>query len=247
MSSCAIGICSAVERVRWGVWEETVTMAPRSYALAVQAAGAQAFLLPPDESAVESPGPLLERIDALLLAGGADVDPASYHAEPHPETKGTWPERDRFELALTRAALASGMPVLGICRGMQILNVALGGALDQHLPDRIGTEVHRHTPGAFGDHEVRLEPGSLAARASGAERLPVKSHHHQGVAGLGGGLIVTGWSVPDDVVEAIELPGPGFALGVLWHPEEDTKARVIAALIEAVVEDSVPETEEVTR
>ena len=239
MSSCAIGICAAVERVRWGFWEETVTMAPRSYALAVQAAGAQALLLPPDESAIDAPDPLLDRIDAVLLAGGSDVDPASYGADPHPETKGAWPERDRFELALTRAALERGMPVLGICRGMQVLNLARDGSLDQHLPDRIGTDAHRHTPGAFGDHEVRLEPGSLAARAAGAERLFVKSHHHQGVELLGDGLVATGWSLEDDVVEAIELPGHGFSLGVLWHPEEDTKARVIAALVEAASHQEV--------
>ena len=163
-------------------------MAPRSYATAVQAAGAAALLLPPDAAAIEAPDTLLDRIDALLLAGGADVDPGCYGAEPHAETSGTWPERDRFEIALTRRALERGMPVLGICRGMQLLNVAAGGTLVQHLPDVVGNSDHRHTPGAFGDHEVRLAPGSCAARAAGAERLTVKSHHHQGVDRLGAGL-----------------------------------------------------------
>jgi putative glutamine amidotransferase len=120
------------------------------------------------------------------------------------------------------------MPVLGICRGMQLLNVACGGTLDQHLDN---TDRHRHTPGAFGDHEVRLEPGTLAHRAAGAERVPVKSHHHQGIAELGEGLVATGWA-DDDTVEAIELPDRRFALGVLWHPEEDMKSRVIASLVQ---------------
>ncbi len=208
-------------------------MAPRSYATAVQAAGGIALLLPPGDDAREDPGPVLGRIDALLLAGGSDVDPATYGAEQHPETKGVWPDRDSFEVAITRGALDCGMPVLGICRGMQILNIALGGDLTQHLPDRVGHEDHRHTPGSFGDHEVRLEPGSLAAQAAGAERLVVKSHHHQGVDRIGEGLSVCGWSATDDVVEAIELPGHPFALGVLWHPEEDTVSPLIGSLVRA--------------
>ena len=235
MSGAAIGICAAIERVGWGAWEETVTMAPRSYATAVQAAGAVALLLPPDAAAPDDPDRVLERIDGLILAGGSDVGPETYGAERHPETKGTWPERDRFELALARRALDRGMPLLGICRGMQMLNVALGGTLNQHLPDQVGHEDHRHTPGSFGDHEVRLEPSSLAARAAGAERITVKSHHHQGVDRVAEGLTVSGWSLADEIVEAIELPGKGFVLGVLWHPEEDVKSRVIAALVEAVV------------
>ncbi len=168
MSRCAIGICAALERARWGPWEDTVTMLPRSYATAVQAAGGLALLLPPDQAVAEAPDPLLDRLDALILAGGSDVDPATYGAAPHPETGGTWPERDRFEVALARGALERDMPLLGVCRGMQIVNVALGGTLVQHLPDTLGGDEHRHTPGAFADHEVRLEPGSLAAGAAAA-------------------------------------------------------------------------------
>jgi putative glutamine amidotransferase len=232
VSDCAIGICAAVERVRRDPWDEVVTMVQRTYPAAVQRAGGLALILPPDEAASEAPDLLLDRFDGLLLAGGADVDPASYGAEPHPQTGVTWPERDRFEIALGRRAIERGMPVLGACRGMQILNIALGGTLHQHLPDVVGTHVHRHTPGVFGDHEVRLEPGSLAARAVGAERSLVKSHHHQGLAELGDGLVATGWS-DDGLIEAVELPGEPFVLGVLWHPEEEEASRVIASLVEA--------------
>lgn len=228
-----VGICAAIERVRWGPWDETVTMAPRSLASAVQKARGIALLLPPDAALAEDPDSLLERFDALLLAGGADLDPASYKAEAHPETRGARPERDAFELALARGALDRDMPVLGACRGMELLNVACGGTLEQHLPDRLSSDRHRHTPGAYGDHEVRLEPGSLAARAAGGGRITVKSHHHQGVGELGKGLAVSGWSEPDDLVEAIELPGRRFALGVLWHPEEDQASKVIGSLVEA--------------
>jgi putative glutamine amidotransferase len=233
VGGCAIGICAALELARWGPWEEEATILPRSYAAAVQRAGALALLVPPHDAAAGGLDSLLDRIDGLILAGGADVDPASYGAQSHPETGPTWPERDRFELALVRRALDRGAPVLGVCRGAQILNVALGGTLVQHLPDAIGNDEHRPTPGAFGDHQVRLEPGSLAARAAAGETVTVKSHHHQGVDGLGEGLVATGWSVDEELIEAIEIPEAPFALGVLWHPEEDERSRVIAALVEA--------------
>lgn len=235
--SIAVGICAAVEQVRWGAWDQPVVMAPRPYVTAVQRAGAVALILAPDDDAAEAPDALLDRIDALLLAGGSDVDPGSYGASPHPETKGTWPERDRFELGLTHRALERDMPVLGICRGMQMLNVACGGTLTQHLPDVVGHAGHRHTPGTFADHEVRLEPGSLAARAARTERLEVKSHHHQGLAELGEDLAATGWAELDGVVEAVESSARRFALGVLWHPEEDTRDRVMEALVSAATQE----------
>jgi putative glutamine amidotransferase len=210
-----------------------VAMVQRTYPTAVQRAGAVALILPPDEAIEGDPDELLDRVDALVLAGGADVDPRTYGATPHPETGPTWPERDRFEIALCRRAIERGMPVLGVCRGMQLLNVALGGTLVQELPEEIGNDRHRHTPGAFGDHEVRLQAGSLAARAVGAEETIVKSHHHQGIDELGGELTATGWSSGDDLIEAVELPGSDYLLGVLWHPEEDERSRVIGSLVEA--------------
>lgn len=236
----AIGICAAVERVSWGVWDGyEVTLAPRGYVKAVQRAGGIAIVLPPDEAAVAEPDLLLDRVDALMLAGGADIDPSSYGAEPHPETRGTWPERDRFELALARRALERDMPVLGICRGMELLNVALGGTLVQHLPEAIGAETHRTVAGTFSEHHVRLDPESLACAAAGLEGFVVWSHHHQGVDQLGEGWRVTGWSKEDELPEAIELPDKRFALGVIWHPEEDESSRVIAALVEAARRDEM--------
>jgi putative glutamine amidotransferase len=229
-----VGICAAVDKVVRGPWEETAVFVQRSYIGAVQRAGGITFVLPPDERAPDAPDAWLDRVHALLLAGGSDVDPASYGAESEPETTGTWPERDRFEVALARRALERELPILGICRGMELLNVACGGTLVQHLPDLTGHEGHRTRPGVFDEHEVRLEPGSLAARVAGGERVRVKSHHHQGVRGIGEGLVATGWSTGDEVIEAIEMPNrAAYALGVLWHPEEDGESRVIESLVEA--------------
>jgi putative glutamine amidotransferase len=174
---------------------------------------------------------MLDRIDALVLGGGADIDPESQGADAHPETVGTNPDRDRFEIALARGALERGMPLLGVCRGMQVLNVACGGTLDQHIPERLGHERHRPVPGAWAEHDVRIEPGSLAARAAGTDRLTVKSHHHQGVDLIPKSLTASAWATDDESVEAIESSDGAFVLGVLWHPEEDPEDRVIPALV----------------
>ena len=221
-----IGICAAIEGASWAAWEVEVNLSPRNYSLAVQRAGGLALILPPDDVVAESPDELLDMLDGLILAGGSDIDPGSYGARPHPETRNTRPERDRFEIALGTRALERDMPVLGICRGMEMLNVIQGGTLNQHL----GLELHRHTPGAFTDHGVRLQSGSLTARVVGDERTDVKSAHHQGLDELGEGVVATGHA-DDDVVEAIELPGHSFAVGVLWHPEEDERSRVVGSLV----------------
>jgi putative glutamine amidotransferase len=214
-----IGICSYLEEIRWGAWADRAAMVPAGYVGAIQRAGGIALVLPPDEATVDEP-------DAL-------VDPATYGADPHPATDPPNELRDAFELALTRRALEREIPLLGICRGMQVLNVAAGGTLHQHLPDIVGHERHRERLGVPGDHEVRLADGSLAARAAGESRHATKSHHHQGVDVLGDGFVVTGWSLAgDDLPEAIEDAGRRFALGVQWHPEADERSRVIAALVE---------------
>jgi putative glutamine amidotransferase len=230
-----IGITAATENVSYGVWDEIPAyMSPASYVRAVQRAGGRPLLLLPDPEDAEDPSGVLDLVDALILTGGAgDVNPALYGQERHPETGPVQEERDAYELALARAAVERGVPTLGICRGMEVLNVVYGGGLEQHLPDVVGHEEHRHAPGTYSDHEVRLEPGSLAARAAGEERSQVKSHHHQGVREIGGGLAVTG-RADDDTVEALEDPSCPFVLGVLWHPEEDEKSQLIKALVAEV-------------
>ena len=231
-----IGVTAASERVSYGVWEEIpAVISPARYIEAVQRAGGRPVLLPPDQEDAEDPAGVLGLLDALVVTGGAgDLDPTLYGDEKHPETGPVQHERDAYELALVRGALERGMPILGICRGMQILNVAYGGTIEQHLPDVLGHEEHRHTPGTFADHEVRLAPDSLAARAAGMDRTPVKSHHHQGIKTVGDGLAVTGRDAEDDSVEAIEDPSCSFVLGVLWHPEEDERSHLIKALVSEV-------------
>jgi putative glutamine amidotransferase len=229
-----IGICTALERARWSVWDMSAALLPFNYLTAIQKAGGLALMIAPDARYEEDPDELIDRIDALILAGGADIDPGAYGSAPHPATINTVPARDRSEIALTRAAIARDMPVLGICRGMQLINVALGGTLRQHLPDVLGHEEHRRAAGSFehADHDVTLTPGSLAARAAAEELHGTKSHHHQGVDALGEGLVVTGLSTLDELPEAIEAPACRFVLGVQWHPEADAESRVIGAVVE---------------
>ena len=234
MARPVIGICTVLERARWSVWDQEAFLLPRSYIRAVQAAGGLVVMIPPDESVHDDPDQVLDLLDGLILAGGADIDPSSYGEEPHPETKGTVPERDAFEIALARRALDRDIPLLGVCRGMQLMNVARGGTLLQHLPDSHGHHEHRRVVGTFddADHDVRLTEGSLAHRAAGETVHATKSHHHQGIDRVGEGFQVTGWAVMDELPEAMEDPERRFALGVQWHPEADETSRFVAALVE---------------
>jgi putative glutamine amidotransferase len=165
--------------------------------------------------------------------GAGDVDPAAYGQEPHPETVPDDPGRDAFELALVAGARERRLPLLGICRGFEVMTVAYGGELEQHLPDVLGADPHRGEPGAFAVHEVELHPGSVAARAVGAVRTSVRSFHHQGLRRLPDGLRASGHAAGEATVEAVEDPAHPFALGVLWHPEEDEASAVIGALVRA--------------
>ncbi|HEY1450753.1 MAG TPA: gamma-glutamyl-gamma-aminobutyrate hydrolase family protein [Solirubrobacteraceae bacterium] len=235
MDRPVIGLCTALERAQWSVWDQAAVLLPRNYVDAVQAAGGMALLLPPDPQLVDQPDELLQRLDGLLLAGGADIDPASYGQTPHAETQDSVPERDAFEIALTRGAIERDVPLLGICRGMQLINIALGGTLTQHLPEHLGHEEHRKVNGSFdgSDHDVDLLDGTLAMRVIGAAHHSTKSHHHQGVDRVGEGLRVSATATVDGLVEAIELPDRSFVLGVQWHPEADPASPVIGGLVQA--------------
>jgi putative glutamine amidotransferase len=233
-----IGLCAALERARWSGWDKSAVVLPRNYVDAVQRSGGLALLLPPDPQLVEQPGELLALLDGLLLAGGVDIDPSSYGQRRHAETQETVPERDAFEIALTRGAIERDLPVLGICRGMQLINVALGGTLTQHLPEHLGHEEHRRVMGSFdgSDHDVDVLDGTLARRVIGAGRHGTKSHHHQGVDRIGEGLAVSATAAADGLIEALELPERSFVLGVQWHPEADALSPVVGSLVRAAEE-----------
>jgi gamma-glutamyl-gamma-aminobutyrate hydrolase PuuD len=222
-----IGITTYLTDARFGDWELETALVPASYVKAIERAGGRPVLVPPSEDAVEE---TLDALDGLVFSGGSDLDPESYGQGSHPETRDVQPERDRAELALLEAALARDFPVLAVCRGSQVLNVALGGDLVQHLPEVVGDERHKHTPGAFADHDVSLEPGTRLSKLLG-ERAPVKSHHHQGFGRLGSGLRQAA-RADDGTIEAVEEPSKRFALGVLWHPEEGEDQRLFTALVE---------------
>ena len=238
MSRPVVGVTAAIDRARWAVWHVEANVSQRTYSRAIAGSGGLPVILPAhDEIAADAVDEVLGLLDGLILSGGSDLDPTSYGAEPDERTTAVFPERDRFELALARGAIDRGLPFLAICRGMQILNVALGGDLEQHLPS---AERHMHTPGVFSDHEVELADGSLAARAAGCSMLAVRSHHHQGLGRLGEGLTVSGHAVGDGVVEAVEVPGHPFGLGILWHPEEEERSAIVAALVAAAAGGRAP-------
>jgi putative glutamine amidotransferase len=223
-----IGITAYAEpEVAWGVWNVPAAVLPLAYVRAIDRAGGRALVVPPSEHGVDE---VLDALHGVLFSGGSDLDPAAYGHEPHPETKGVRADRDAGELALLRAALERDLPVLAVCRGSQVLNVALGGDLVQHLPDVVGHERHKHTPGVFADHDVTVDAASRLGRLLG-DRAPVKSHHHQGFGRVGDGLQPVAWA-EDGTPEALESADRRFALGVLWHPEEGEDAALFEALVE---------------
>jgi putative glutamine amidotransferase len=229
-----IGLTCNLEVVVYGggQWTEPAAMVPLTYVQAVARAGARPLLIAPTPADEADPAELFGLLDGVLVTGGADVDPAAYGAVPHPATIHVTAERDAFELLLVREATARDVPCLGICRGMQMLNVAYGGTLEQHLPERLGDDIHSAGGDGYAEHVVELEPGTLAAGASGAPRCSVKSAHHQGIDRLADGLRVSGRAA-DGTIEALEDPARSFVLGVLWHPEEDAADRLIGAFVRA--------------
>jgi gamma-glutamyl-gamma-aminobutyrate hydrolase PuuD len=221
-----IGITAYVEDASWGAWTLPAALVPFGYVHSVERAGGRPLLVPPALEGVEE---TLEALDGLVFSGGSDIDPGVYGAESHEQTNGVRPLRDRAELALLEAAIARDMPVLAICRGLEVLNVVRGGDLEQHLPDRVGHEAHREVLGVFSEHGVDLKATSRVGTLLG-DRAAVKSHHHQGVRRLGEGLVETAWA-EDGTVEGLEDPSRRFLVGVLWHPEEGEDDPLFRALV----------------
>jgi putative glutamine amidotransferase len=222
-----IGITSYAEEIRWGVWTEEAALVPLAYVRAVERAGGRALVVPPSEDGLDE---TLHALDGVIFSGGGDLDPGLYDAEPHPETDEPRAARDAAELRMLETALERDMPVLAICRGSQVLNVARGGDLVQHLPEEVGHDRHRHEPGSFSDHDVTVAADSRLGALLG-ERAPVKSHHHQAYGRIGEGLREVAWA-EDGVVEGLEDPEKRFAVGVLWHPEEGEDFALFKALVE---------------
>ena len=221
MARPVVGITTYVTQAHWGYWDLEAALIPFDYVQKVERAGGRALLVPPSLDAVEE---TLDALDAVVFTGGSDVDPELYGEQAHAETAGIVRLRDDAELALLRAALERDMPVLGICRGIQVLNVGMGGDLDQHL------EGHRHDPpGEFLAHDVAIEPDTRLREILG-ERTTVMSHHHQGIKTLAPGLVETA-RADDGLVEAVEAPDRRFTVGVLWHPEAGEDARLFETLV----------------
>ena len=227
-----IGLTTYLNRAQLGVWDVPASFLPAVYFQGVTAAGGVAVLLPPQPVDSEIADRVLDGLDGLLITGGKDIDPAVYGQETHPSTDQPGGQRDAWEFGLLRAALQRQLPVLGICRGAQVLNVALGGTLHQHLPDVIGHSGHRAGNAVFNTLPVRTVAGTRLAALVG-ESVDARCYHHQAIADLGEGLVVSGWDA-DGVIEALELPGRSFVLAVQWHPEESLDdLRLFAAIVEA--------------
>ncbi len=233
-----VGVSTYVADATWGAWTRTSAVLPASYYELVAQSGGRPLLVPPLQRAPGGPQVAADEVvsvlDGLVLTGGGDVDPQLYGQAPDPSVGGVDPVRDKSERALVRAALDHGVPVLAVCRGCQVLNVEPGGTLHQHLPDVVGTSLHRSAPLVFSDVEITTEPGSRIAAVFGAT-AHVLCSHHQAIDELGTGLVATAHA-RDGVIEGVERPGKSFVLGVQWHPEEDDDVRPFAALVGAAAE-----------
>jgi putative glutamine amidotransferase len=234
-SQPVIGISSYQQTARWSQWDDEAVLLPRRYTDMVVRAGGLPVLLPPIDGIAD----VLPRLDGLVLSGGGDIDPARYGAARIPATGPAGPARDAAELELCRRALDSGLPVLGICRGLQVINVTLGGTLHQHLPDVVGSDLHSPQAHGYGSHKVSVAAQTQLAAVLGRSEAAVPTHHHQAIDRLGAGLVPTAWT-DDGVIEAIEFgqaAGDGasapFMLGVQWHPEAGDDLSLFTALIAA--------------
>jgi len=233
-SKPVIGLTTYLEQAQTGVWDVPAAFLPKVYFEAVTKAGGIAVLLPPQPVDAETASAVLDGLDGLIISGGKDVDPARYGQEAHAETDEPRPDRDAWEDALLTAAIERELPFLGICRGAQLLNVALGGTLHQHLPDVVGSTRYNLGGGTFADNHVHVDSGTTVGSLMG-DTLVGKSYHHQAIDQLAEGLIVTARS-DDGVVQAVELPSVPFGVAVQWHPEQDEDIRLFAGLVAAAKE-----------
>lgn len=229
MNQPVIGLTSYLEPAKWGAWDQPAALIPWNYVNKLQAAGATVVILPPDADNHD----VISRLDGLVMAGGADIQPTRYGAAHQEGTDKPRVERDASELGLYRAAREANLPVFGICRGLQIMAVAHGGSLHQHLPDVVGNTLHRDAPGTFNNHGATFTPGSLIADLVGATEVTVNSSHHQAVDSPGD-LTVTGYA-EDGTIEVCEDPSAEFVLGVQWHPEFSNDEQVSENLFRAFV------------
>ena len=227
-----VGLTTYLDRVQTGVWDVSAGFLPATYFHGVIAAGGIAVLLPPQPADADVASRVLDSLDGLVITGGYDLDPATYGQQQHPATDQPRTARDAWEFALLRGALDRGLPVLGICRGAQVLNVAFGGTLHQHLPDVIGHSGHRAGNAVFTSLPVRTVVGTRLAALLG-ESVEARCYHHQAVAEVGEALVVSAWDA-DGVIEALEVPGEKFVLAVQWHPEESLDdLRLFSAIVDA--------------
>jgi gamma-glutamyl-gamma-aminobutyrate hydrolase PuuD len=227
-----VGITCYEEEAAWGSWDTVAALLPVAYVRSIEAAGAIALLIPPQALTAEDAEHLVNRLDGLVLAGGNDISPVQYGAEPHPETVVAGGERDALELAALTAAAEGAIPTLAVCRGLQVLNVARGGTLIQHLPDVVGHEGHSPTPGSFGEHDVIVDAGSKLAGLLSWSRSAVPTHHHQAIDELGTGLTPSA-RAEDGTIEAVEDLTVPFLVGVQWHPEAGTDPALFDGLVTA--------------